>query len=587
MIDRPAYAFTFFAAAAALCLGGSACGIPFRDAEVFQANTCQSTEDCGPDSLCIPVGEVSMCAAAKADLEGLLLEIRPSAQASSAPSQPFLIGSAEQGLQLQNAVSGSISFNPVLPSPVSISKGVVQCNADQSSIESKIEFTRVAPFAGLNSKPAIADAVKQGADPNTYAFKTELPPGTYDIYVEPAPGVTCGGLPLPPIFIPEKAIATDSTFQLELAPARHLTGTIKTSAGISLQGWTLQVIDQDKGRLISDIQTLNQPDPNVPADVSVHYNFMPTLTPTLKPLLRLAPPPNIIAPTVFWDVASIDLLGANMIDLQLTQLVFQPRKVAGHVLGQNAEAIISTLTFQSTVLSGDVFANAAYTVTTETGTDGVFQDIGLPPGTYRVMAQPIADETKSIREVEWKIEEDPINCFCGQVVTLSDKVLLQGNVSTPKQGFIQDADIVVSPSLPKPSSYLDRELKGTAFLPREATDYINGGTFSLPLDPGEVDFSVRPKANSGYPWLVRHRLDVQADAEGNISSLGNITVPHPLVMTGIIADAMGKPMQAATVRAWLPVADETGNARTAIQIAETVSDELGHYTLLLPPSISP
>ncbi len=86
---------------------------------------------------------------------------------------------------------------------------------------------------------------------------------------------------------------------------------------------------------------------------------------------------------------------------------------------------------------------------------------------------------------------------------------------------------------------------------------------------------------------MRHRLDVQADAEGNISSLGNITVPHPLVMTGIIADAMGKPMQAATVRAWLPVADETGSARTAIQIPETVSDELGHYTLLLPPLISP
>lgn len=571
-----------FLFAAAPALASAACGIPFRDAESLQANTCQSASDCGPGALCVPAGEISLCAAGKAELSGLLLEVRPPAQAANATTQSFLIAAEQQGLVLQNITSGNVHFSPVLPSPVRISKGIIQCIADKASIAAKIEFARVAPFAGLNTKPASADAIKNGGGTD-YTFETEFPPGTYDIYVEPAESVTCGGLPLPPVFIPEKEIATDTTFQLELEPARHLIGQITTSPGMSLTGWTLQVIDQDKGRRISDIQILDQPSPTLPAAISVHYNLISSLK--LKPVLRLSPPPDVPLPTVFWDLAAIDLLGQNKVDLQLSQLVLEQRQVAGHVFGQNAQAIISTLTFQSTVLSG--FENAAYTITKDTSAGGVFQDIGLPPGTYRVMAQPIDDETKAIREVEWKIENDPLNCFCGQVVTLNDKITLQGSVSTPSQGLIQEADIVISPSLPTPPSYLDRELGRMPFLPREAIGYVSGGAFAVPLDPGEIDFYVRPKPNSGYPWLVRHRLDVQADAEGNISSLGPISIPHPLVVSGTIADAENLGIEGATVRAWLPVPDETGTTSTAIQIAETLTGEGGQYVLLLPPSISP
>lgn len=583
MNDHPRNRWQRRMAPAVLAISATACSIPFQDAELLQTNTCQSSDECGAGAACVTVGGTSMCVTSKADLPGLLLEVRPSTQASGqASSQPFLIDLADQGILLQNAAIGTLSFSPALPSPVRISKGTVQCISDASSIPAHIEFARVAPFAGLSSKPAVADAIQMGSDP-AFSFETELPPGTYDIYVEPAEGTTCGGFALPPVLIPEKAIAVDSTFQLDVEPPRHLTGQITAPSGMSLQGWTLQVIDLNKGRLISDIQTIEQPDTNIPANISVHYN----LTPGVTPLLKLSPPADVIAPTVFWDLAAIDLQGLNVVMLALSNLALAPREVAGHVFSQNAEPIIAALTFHSKGLSGNAFKNAAYTLATETGPDGVFQNIALPPGTYRVMAQPLDDDTKAIGEVEWKIEDDPQNCFCGQVVSLSDKVILEGNVSTPTQGAVQNADVVVNPALPKPTPYLDRELSGPPFLPREATAFIDSGSFSLPLDPGEIDLSVRPKSTSGFPWLVRHRLNVQAGADGNFSSLGDIRVPHPLVMTGTIADAAGNPMPSTTVRAWLPVADESGVSKTAIQIAETVSDDQGHYRLLLPPSIAP
>jgi hypothetical protein len=59
-----------------------------------------------------------------------------------------------------------------------------------------------------------------------------------------------------------------------------------------------------------------------------------------------------------------------------------------------------------------------------------------------------------------------------------------------------------------------------------------------------------------------------------------------VVVSGVVTDPFGASVPGASIRAWLPVKDEDGIARTVIQIGEAATDESGHYMILLPPSIS-
>jgi hypothetical protein len=574
-----------FAAAVALVLSTGACTIPFQDAGAAQVNVCGSTDECGLDSVCADTDFGALCAATKADLAGVIFEIITAAD-DIETSRSYIIDPNAQGAPLQSTLVGPVFFDPQLPQLVSITAGEVNCLKDATSIPANVEFTRVLPIAGPRQETYTTSPEQMDTEP-TFAFNLDVAPGSYDIYVTPvevAPGMppTCGGAPLPPVFIASKPVEVNSTFRLNVNPARHLTGTIEvadTPDKMDLHGWSLQVFDRKSGRLISETQTLDHADPTVPAKINLHYN----LTTGVSPIIRLKPPVNVIGPGVYWDLAAADLQGQNKVTLELSELAITPREVQGHVFDADENVVIAAITFQSISLSGDAFKNAAFTVTTETDAKGFFK-VNVPPGKYHVIAEPLNDKSQAIAETTWDIPQDP-SCFCGQSVTLPNKVMLVGEVQTPTQGPLLAGTAVASPSLPPPIAQLDRELGREKILPREASTPFVDGHFELAVDPGEFDFSVRPPVESGYPWLVRPRLSVVADSKNASSSVGAIKVAHPIVVMGMVTDSSGTVLPGATIRAWLPVKNKEGGAPTAIQIADTTADVFGRYTLLLPPSI--
>jgi hypothetical protein len=566
--------------AAALAL--AACTIPFHDLDDRQVNTCASVDACGADAVCASADEGPVCASTKADLGGVIFEIRPAVDANFGAGTSYLIDPIAAGVPLQSSISGPIEWSPTLPPLIRISPGQVICLADMSSIPAKVELTRVSGFVGLpeDTKTAIPE---MGED-SSFAFHIDVPPGVYNIYVEPESTpenpILCNGAPVPPVFIARKDVAVDSTFLLEVDPI-NLKGTLKAPDNNDLDGWTLRVVEKNTGRLISDIQTITHEDPSAPVDINLHYN----LTSGIYPVLHLAPPPELVAPSVFWDISTIDLWNKNVVALELSSLAVVPREVDGHVLDANASPVIATVTLQSTGLSGDTFNNAAYMIATETDADGYFK-AKVPPGTYRVIAKPLEDKSLAVSEANWVIPDDTTSCFCGQVVSVPPKITLEGEVLVPDQGALLKASVVASPSLPPPVSYLDRQLGRAPELPREALGSVENSTLSLSVDPGAFDFSIQPPEGSRYPWLVLSKLTVQPDSAEAPASVGTLTMAHPVVVSGIVKDPFGVIVPGATIRAWLPVKNDGGVSGTVIQIGDAVTDGSGRYTIYLPPSIS-
>jgi hypothetical protein len=166
--------------------------------------------------------------------------------------------------------------------------------------------------------------------------------------------------------------------------------------------------------------------------------------------------------------------------------------------------------------------------------------------------------------------------------------VLGGSVVGPAGQQMGGASVVAVPSALSSPRYFDQVLTLSPLQPREASAPLYGNSFVLEVDPGSFDFSVRPLDGSGFPWLVRSRLFVAgADIAASVD-LGELTVPYPAVLQGVIRDAAGEALPGAVVRAWLPVGDPAaeGEPVGVIQIGETLAYGDGSYLLPLPPSLS-
>ena len=103
-------------------------------------------------------------------------------------------------------------------------------------------------------------------------------------------------------------------------------------------------------------------------------------------------------------------------------------------------------------------------------------------------------------------------------------------------------------------------------------------------DPGPSDLTVLPGEQSGYPWLVRPRVNVKAKLG---RKLGELMLPNSAVLRGTVTDPSGALGTNVVVNGWLPVQNaDHSPPTTVIQIGSTTTDERGRYTLILPATIS-
>ncbi len=586
------------------------CSIPLADTSALVANRCESASDCG-GQVCYPLSWSNTCVATKGELEGVILEVRPTQGAGYGAGASHLFPLDRDNVLLSGSAPGGfvVPHDLTLPELVQIAPGKVTvaegfkptpCLAADGSLPVSIELRPVTHYVGLTLPTIAASTAPYSGGAESYSFDVAVPPGEYDVRVVPFQFATeeeraaAGCTPPPPLFLGNQSITHDVGVVLEMPTPSRMTGTLTLPEGVNLEGYTLDMVEPTLGNVISTAHVLSSPTPTDPptspptvqAAFEVLYQWVDTDS---SPIIRLRPPEGALAPRVYWDFASAAIFGDKDVPLTLGGLDLTPKHIQATVLDADNKPVLATLTIQSKGLSGEAGANASYTVTTETGPDGQFE-ADLLLGTYRILARPKADPTKALTLTEWTIKEDDL--CCGRVVSVGDKVNLRGTVSAPGAQALSDSPVVAEPPLPQPSNFLAAVLGLDAVLPDKVSAFPDSsGAFVLGVDPDpgsadfSVDFSVRPPSGSGYPWLVRPRVKVQSLG----TNLGALTVPYPTVLTGTIRDPNGNPVGPAVVRAFLPLPNEEGSGTlsgTVIQIAEADVSETGSYILTLPPSIA-
>lgn len=571
-------------------VSSAACAVPFENAESMPINACGSSLACGPEATCTDVGPRSACVSVAARLPGLLLEIRPRAMRDRDGEVSYLVDLAEQGFTFPSqAPDGQVHrFDPTVPALASVKTTLrldgTYCNGRVSGdrFPVKAEFRRVASFRGLpaQSYTTLSHPESTGGQ----RIELAIPTGDYHLYLVPQAHGDCADDVPPPIFLPNQSVPEVWAPPISADAPRVLEGSLQVPQSVSVDGWKLDLVDSLTGSVISQVDVLEQS--ALDSHVKFKVKFYWTDPKVYTPIIRLRPAEGIPRPTVYWELVGVALQGSTAnVNLSLSEVDAVARRVEGHVLDRYGKPVLATIRIQSATISPRV-STAAYKLDTETDANGVFR-ADLPPGEYRLFAQPLSDTTKAIAQ---EVLELPAGdgCYCGQAILIPDSGTLGGRAQGPAGELMDGAGVFAIPSIANVPRFLDRVLGPEPLLPRQASTTLRRGEFAFDIDPGEFDFSVRPHSGGGYPWLVKPRLSVPQGSED--THLDALTMPYPAMLQGVLRDAAGAPLGDALVMAWLPVevpsASANGSSTGVIQIGETRSEPDGSYVLPLPPSIS-
>lgn len=533
-------------------------------------NTCSKDSDCG-DGSCYDRGDTKVCIAPAYSIQGMYLEVHPGTQSSYAPDLSFLV--AAQSLDLAQGLP--TEFDVQLGSLTKVTgtiqalKDYSKCASPGATLSGSVLFTPSYPLLGIAAR-AVAGKQSPVSDVDDLVMTAPLVPGTYDISVSAAPPEGCTGSIASDLL--RQYQISDSSFTFQEPKPYRLQGTLKYPLDAQIEGWLMEVVDPTEGAVISTTVPLPAPEPflyTVPFSLDFH------LKTGQPPVLRLRPPPGVVAPWVYWDLTGAQLDTSKdvvTIAVDAEDLLTKPTEVGGTITS-DAGKTPATLVIQSKSLTGVVADNASYAVTYDSP-DGNF-DVELPPGLYSVIAVPSSPELGVSAPVEWQIDKGE-GCSCGHGVFLDPAEQLTVHVSAEPSGRDLDGVAVeVDPSFVESSSYLHTRTSVSAALPRQAIGATDGtGTAELVVDPGAVDVSARPPDGSSLPWAVRYKTKAGAPID--------LSLDVPGILTGTILDPDGNALPETRITAWLPV-----DGKIAVAIGETTTDARGSYWLPLPRAVSP
>ncbi len=575
-------------------IAAPACGLQLEAADAELQNSCSTAADCAGAGQCVSLPTGNTCVGTSASLPGLIIEVRPgqTARYGAGTSHLVQLDGVMEGVSPNGFV---VDQNIKLSRLVHLDPGRVVVGPDfatkpcqaasDGSLPVRVQLRPNSPYVGLPLDPYSASTEEVDG---SYAFKLDVPPGVYDIYIEPKQTDACEMAqqpPLPPIFYLSQQLDENLTLNIDVPPPSHLSGTLAFPDGESVDGWSLEVVEPKTGLVISEVQTLVQ-DP-VAFQVAIDLDYYWLFDKSLSPVIRLRPKEGELKPRAHWELAPHDLFGTGQVDLTLTDLASQAKAIDGRVLDGKLNPVAAAVTIETVRIDGDTGFNASYRIDVDSNpVDGSYH-APLFLGTYRLIARPKVDPQKALAIVPvWKLDANDLGS--GHDILIAEKTALRGRVITAKGDALIDVSIEATPPLPSPVSYYDKTLQLAPVLPDKATGAPGStGQFSLAVDPGTVaypatfDFSVRTRDGSGFPWFVRASIIVPTSG----SDLGTLSVPYPAVLEGAIQDPDGGLVGGATIRAWLPVTDPAADGGTVIQIGETISDDAGGYVLALPPSI--
>ncbi|HTJ84031.1 MAG TPA: Ig-like domain-containing protein, partial [Polyangiaceae bacterium] len=462
------------------------------------------------------------------------------------------------------------------------------CAAADGSVPATVELrdsTSLSSYSTFSTELSGQTVAEPGSPIAAHRFAIDAPPGVYDVYIAPQ-AMAEGCTPPPPRLYKGVEVPADVSTVEFTAPddsPLRLGGTLVVPPDVSLDGWFLEIVDPKYGKIISESAPLATPtagEDTVPiigadgAPEGIRYYF------TEQALLRLRDADGSLS--VHWALGALDFDGDGIVKLDLRDLVATPMPLAATIIDADGNFVPGAhVTLRSVTLTGDANNNAVYRATADTDASGQIE-VRLVPGTYAVTIVPSVPGAATFYG-DWVVTKDGGN---GKGFQLAAQPQLGGTVHNPLGGILSDAPVVVTPALEGSTDYFTLALGEPAAVTRELSSSLDAtGSFAMPVDPGNVDVSVRLPADAGFPWIVVPRTQVLPSEQEPVHDLGTLEVPTPVVVRGAVTSPTGA-ISLGVVRAWLAVDPTLGASGPLVQIGEVVTDDAGQFFLPLPPSIT-
>ena len=581
-------------------------------ADTVAHNQCQRDEDC-PGGACID----EQCRSRTSAFQTVLFEVTPPADTSIIAGVQFLKEvsglSTEVGAPLDlgviSQVSGKVTGELLKCRPTFVGDaGAVVLRADDLSLPARVSLIPAASALGLYAPRAVVQS-SIVADVS-WGFAANVPPGTYDIYVQPnrQPDQSC---PVPPLLLRGKVIKEGNVpLDILLPQPLPFEFHVTWSGEGTLNGWMVDMLDPASGRTISNrVPLALGAGGKTDYVANVTYNSVGVVGKASKQQdeqwVRLSPPEDaaesLALPTVLLARSALGLFSANRGTLN----EFSSLPAAVHVHGQVTSGITpvpaaATVTLVAKKITGiDPGVLASLVRTVDVGADGQF-DVHLLPGTYRVSTvplspldpgpgneMPLAADTR-----EWVVASTPAE-QAGKVIELGSALPITGQVFDASGAPVAVAQVQAVPS-PRSiqSDTLQEFLGGTPFVPRASPGVSSErGEFAFKADPGTFDITVRPNSDTGFAWLVLPNLAVTANSGVGLGRIG-MPLPFSYRSTVTVPGEEGpRLVPGALVRAYIYLkageyTDDAVGADSVLQVGETRADGDGEFELLIPATLN-
>lgn len=622
----------FLLALSGWCLALAGCSVTAlaEREESIASNHCVVNSDC-PGQPCVD----SLCSAATGSLSTVLFEVLPRASVGQIAGAhlfkvvedlPLAISSADFRYALRlndlSTVTGQVTAS--LPSGCDVLfKGADGASllpqASDGSIPARVRFSPVERMWGLAAQNTDAPLPTglSGVTPASYPFQVQLPGGAFDVYVTPfdvePSSVMSAHCVLPPYLIRSLELGGTTSLKLAVPTPTHLDLSVRWPEGAqSLDGWSIDLLEPITGQVISTRVELKLPTSEAGSLVyAAPVDYIPVLNDdpsvTGSELVRLSPPANVVAPSLYFDRAGLSLFSPNTGVIDKLAAFPTPISFEGSVVAAaSGDGVPASVTLTATEISGvPVGTYPSFIRQTATASDGTFK-LQLLPGTYDVVAVPVASVDAqqaplASARTTWKVLTSPAE-QAGSAILLNASTTLTGNVFTSVGGGARGAQVTaqVAPASVA-SNVFDRATghfsdEQVPLVPRAVNALIENqsGAFTMYAEPGIYDFSVRPPDGSGFAWLVVPGLNLLATS--GAVALPDLSLPPPLPvpLSALLVDRANSVAQlsGAAVRLYA-LLDDKGSpttdpraAKSAVRVAETRLDANANATVLLPAQLN-